>query len=355
MDALHFKISTSYPHVLASMNTHTKWSSFLPRAIGLAFVCIFLAGVFNLLHLKDTLVDFMASPETGSVQIGIGVNILLTLAGIGVFSALIFYAAHTGFMHLANGFRSGDEPHIKLLQDKMVEIRYQPIVSLKDGTLVGCEVLCRLVDGGRIIGPEDFISKIEGREAEWLLDSCVIEKALQDLSTTIPKNRKIKVAFNLFPSSVNAKKLHAHIASGLEMCGHEGMHIVLEVVEREYLDDLPIEAAKLKAVGYEISIDDFGTGFSNLGNILKLRPHTLKIDKSFVKHVGGESDETILVPTIVHLANTIGCEIIAEGIETEKQKRLLAEMGVHYGQGFLFSHPLPLTDFVALFNNGHAT
>lgn len=329
-----------------------RWSTGLPYLVALALVVVYLYGVFSLLHLKDLLGTLDRQTPSFEETIFVLVNVLLLSTGVMAFAGLIFYGAASGINRALQKWGEEKNAVLPLLSRGKIVLYYQSIVSLQDSKIIGCEVLCRIQKpDGSIIEPDTFIPSLNNQESQWSLDSCVIKQAIKELSESVDKSREIKVSFNLFPSSVNAKKLHGHIIEILSNMPHPGLHITLEVIEKEYLDDLPSQAASLKSMGYELSVDDFGTGFSNLGNIVKLRPNCLKIDKSFIQHIGNGSNETILVPTIVHLANTIGCQIVAEGIETMKQKEILTEMGVHLGQGFLFSPPLPLDEFVRRFNS----
>jgi EAL domain-containing protein (putative c-di-GMP-specific phosphodiesterase class I) len=98
---------------------------------------------------------------------------------------------------------------------------------------------------------------------------------------------------------------------------------------------------RLRGLGVRFSIDDFGTGYSSLSYLKRLPADALKIDKSFVKGLGEDVEDTAVVRMIIELAHTLSLEVIAEGVETEKQAALLKAMGCDFAQGYHFSKPLP--------------
>jgi EAL domain-containing protein (putative c-di-GMP-specific phosphodiesterase class I) len=100
--------------------------------------------------------------------------------------------------------------------------------------------------------------------------------------------------------------------------------------------------------GLRLAIDDFGIGYSSLGRLSRLRPSMIKIDRSFVKDLPGDRDAGVLVETMITMAQKLGIQCLAEGIETEAQLKFLREIGCPLGQGYLYSRPLPLSRFNAL-------
>jgi EAL domain-containing protein (putative c-di-GMP-specific phosphodiesterase class I) len=100
--------------------------------------------------------------------------------------------------------------------------------------------------------------------------------------------------------------------------------------------------------GLRLAIDDFGIGYSSLGRLSRLRPSMIKIDRSFVKDLPGDRDAGVLVETMITMAQKLGIQCLAEGIETEAQLKFLREIGCPLGQGYLYSRPLPVSRFNAL-------
>jgi EAL domain-containing protein (putative c-di-GMP-specific phosphodiesterase class I) len=125
----------------------------------------------------------------------------------------------------------------------------------------------------------------------------------------------------------------------------------LELTESLVLDDINETIRKmheLREIGVRFSMDDFGTGNSSLSNLRKLPIDQLKIDQSFVRDISVDPDDTVIVQTIIAMANNLGLDVIAEGVETENQRIFLETHGCQTFQGYLFSKPVPLADFQQL-------
>ena len=136
--------------------------------------------------------------------------------------------------------------------------------------------------------------------------------------------------------------IDVHAAAGLE----------LEITESLIMEDVKHTIASLaaiRALGITIAIDDFGTGFSSLGYLAKLPVDTLKIDRSFVEEMTSAPEGLALVSTIINLAHSLKLKVVAEGVETEEQSRLLRLLSCDEIQGFLFSRPVPVEIFEARF------
>lgn len=118
------------------------------------------------------------------------------------------------------------------------------------------------------------------------------------------------------------------------------MNFNLEVLEQHYQQGMIAEIAALKKADYLVSVDDFGTGYSNLGSVIAIAPDFLKIDKSFVFEMEGSSVRSGLIPEIISIARAVGAQLVAEGVENEKQMELLKDLGVEFGQGYWFSKPM---------------
>lgn len=224
---------------------------------------------------------------------------------------------------------------------------YQPIVDLTTGRVAGCEVLMRLRDGDEIISPDRVIPLIMEKKLGWALDSAVSERALRELSVALPAKEEappFKVALNFFPENIR----YLQLRELLQPLQSNRIAVNVEVTEYGMSDDLFDDIARLRDDHYLISVDDFGTGYSNLGTVKRLSPDFLKIDRSFVFDMEDDSLRSSLIPEIVAIANAVQAEVIAEGVENEKQASRLKHMGVRYGQGYWFGRPLPLADFLQM-------
>jgi len=126
---------------------------------------------------------------------------------------------------------------------------------------------------------------------------------------------------------------------------------MIEITEQSAMnqsEELEPLVAEIRRRGLRLAIDDFGTGHSSLGRLRQLRPHTLKIDRSFIRDLPHDREAAILVEIMITLAQRLGMQCLAEGIETEAQLKFLVEQGCHLGQGFLYSKPLTVSRFTAL-------
>ncbi|MBT0569987.1 EAL domain-containing protein [Curvibacter sp. CHRR-16] len=243
-----------------------------------------------------------------------------------------------------------------LCAEHNIVCHYQPILSLTTGKIIGCEVLARLREGDKLVYPDEFIPSLAQRQLTWEFDSAVCRVALRELATLLPVQADpFTVALNLFPRNLSHDLLHACLKQCLKDYGRSDLRINLEVTEYEFSADALPELKRLQADGYAISIDDFGTGYSNLGILKRMAPDCLKIDKSFVFEMEDATLRSSLIPEILAIANAIGCEVVAEGIETAEQSKRLRALGVQYGQGYFFSRPVPLSLLLSLMERGEGT
>lgn len=232
---------------------------------------------------------------------------------------------------------------------------YQPIVDMSSGKTVGCEVLMRLRDGNKVIFPDQALPVIVQGGLTWQLDQLVIQTALRELGQTLAQHPELKIAFNLFPENIRFTPIDKIFAAEQRHFGPNHFKFEIEVIEQVYQSTMIDELVKFKQAGYLVAVDDFGTGYSNLGSVKKIAPDFLKIDKSFVFDMEDASVRSSLIPEIIGVARAVGACLIAEGIENEAQRHLLAQYGVEFGQGYLFAKPMPIDAFVAFVtrSSGH--
>ena len=234
-----------------------------------------------------------------------------------------------------------------LIHEDNVLCMYQPIVDMRSGATVGCEVLMRLRDGSEVLAPDRVLPLVARAGLCWKLDQSVVRQAIRELCTHLPAGTALEVSFNFFPENIRYGPLRELIETALPEAPRPDLRFNLEVIEQGEQGGLLGEIASLKQSGYLVSIDDFGTGYSNLNSVKALAPDFIKIDKSFVFEMEDASVRSSLIPEIVSIARAVGAEVIAEGIENEPQRERLLSFGVDYGQGFLFARPMVIGDFVA--------
>ena len=222
-------------------------------------------------------------------------------------------------------------------------LHYQPLVDLTTGAAVGVEALIRWMDGDRgLIMPADFIPLAErtgliGPISEW-----VIEEACRQGRNWRDAGLDLYVSVNL-PAAFWEPTAMRHVLDTIDSFGLSPDRMMIEITEstaaREGLREAPI-LAELHERGLRLAIDDFGTGHSNLDRLHRMAVTTLKIDRSFVAGVPDDRNACVLVSGMVGLADGLGLQALAEGIETEAQRAFLVGHGCPLGQGYLFSPPV---------------
>ena len=242
-------------------------------------------------------------------------------------------------------------------------VDYQPIVSLQNRTLIGFEALVRWrhPECG-LVPPKVFIPVAEETGLILPIGQTVLRSACRqarEWQETYPSQLPLFVSVNLSVKQFNEPGLVENIAQLLDESKLPPRCLKLEITESVFSDN--IEAAvklltQLRELGVQLSIDDFGTGYSSLSYLQRFPIDTLKIDRSFVTQMMENEENLAIVRTIVALAQNLGMDVVAEGVETEDQLSLLRKLECENGQGFLFSTPLggrQLEQFIASCNLDH--
>jgi len=240
------------------------------------------------------------------------------------------------------------------LDEKQFRVYYQPIVDLGDGSIRKAEALIRWQHPERgLINPCEFIAIAEetGRILE-IGDWVFHQAALQVKCWRQRYRSDFQVSVNKSPIQLqNDESLYMGWIEQLSQLELPGDSMVIEITESLLLDNRQIVNDKLllfRDVGIQVAIDDFGTGYSSLAYLKMYDIDYLKIDQSFVRNLRSESSDMVVCEAIIAMAHKLGMKVIAEGVETEAQRALLIAAGCDYGQGFLFSKPLPATAFEVL-------
>ena len=226
------------------------------------------------------------------------------------------------------------------------EVHYQPIVSLRTGTLDGFEALVRWRHPTQgLLDPADFIPIAEDTEMivligrQVLVQSCKQMVAWQQrFGAAAPR----VVCVNVSSKQFGDDDLTDEIQSVLEESGLHPSHLKLEITESAFLGDFnraQITLRRLQTLGVAWSLDDFGTGYSSLSYLHRLHVDTVKVDRSFVSRIGLD-DGSEMVRVIAEIAHNMGMDVVAEGVESAEQLDWLRDIGCEYAQGFYFSKPV---------------
>ncbi|CAL9358884.1 8-amino-7-oxononanoate synthase [Streptomyces sp. enrichment culture] len=235
----------------------------------------------------------------------------------------------------------------RAVAEKAFALRYQPVVDITAGEVVGFEALVRWPhERGTHVPPDRFISLAEETGHITPLGSWVLENAVSDIADLqrLPgPARPPYVSVNVSARQFRDAGFVEQVGQALSTPGLEPGSLQLELTETVLLhrdDRLQTVLHTLKELGVHIAVDDFGTGFSSLRYLRDFPIDVLKIDKSFIDDIARDAQQVALVEGIVRIADTLGLQVIAEGIEDAAQRDLLAGMGCRFGQGFLFARPL---------------
>lgn len=230
-------------------------------------------------------------------------------------------------------------------------VHYQPIVDLASGRVAGFEALARWQHPQRgAIPPSRFVPLAEETGLIVPLGRWALRQAAADLARLralpVPgPERGLRVAVNVSPLQLTEPDFPAEVAAVLAETGIPAHALCLEITENSVLDQSgrTLEVLReLKALGVSLAIDDFGTGHSALSYLQDLPFDTLKIDRSFITTIATSHSRAAVVRGIVSIAGAVGMRVVAEGIETGRQQELLVDASCDYGQGYLYSTPVPM-------------
>ncbi|QII27596.1 EAL domain-containing protein [Stenotrophomonas maltophilia] len=229
-------------------------------------------------------------------------------------------------------------------------LHYQPIIELDTGICVGAEALVRWQrPDGTQVRPDLFIPLAEEAGMIAAITDLVIENVVADMRELLAEDRSAHIAINLAAEDISSGRALKVISQRMAGSGILPQQIWLEATEHGFLD---IDRARTmlaaaRRAGHSVAIDDFGVGYSSLQYLQQLPLDALKIDKSFIDAIGTESATSPVTPHIIGMAGELGLWVVAEGVETEAQLAYLHSQHVQFGQGWLFSRPLPRDEFIA--------
>ena len=235
------------------------------------------------------------------------------------------------------------------LKDGQFQIYLQPLVG-KEGEVIGAEALARWCKpDGTVVMPADFIETLENAGLIQKLDVYIWELAVRQLSAWKNTDRKdLTISVNMSAKDFYSIDVYDVLSDLVDKYGVDSSLLRLELTESALLvepDKSDAVVSKLHEKGFIVEIDDFGTGYSSLSLLKNIKADVLKIDMSFLREIKDKERSQIILRSVIDLAESLGMEVITEGVETEAQLRALTEMGCSHFQGYYFSRPVPVDVF----------
>jgi len=236
----------------------------------------------------------------------------------------------------------------RAIQHEELELHYQPVVKLGDGSVVAMEALLRWNHPDRgLVGPLAFIPVAEESRlivpiGRWVIEQACRQAALwQQLK---PDSAPVSVAINLSARQIADPDLLSHLEGSIRANRIDPSTVWLELTESTLLDETSLverTLEALKGLGVRLVLDDFGVGFSSLGYLKRLPLSMIKLDRSFVENLADSSHDAAIVRAVSEMAVTMDIGVVAEGVETEDQVLMASALGCGYAQGFHFAEPVP--------------
>jgi diguanylate cyclase (GGDEF)-like protein/PAS domain S-box-containing protein len=280
-----------------------------------------------------------------------GVEELMRNADVAMYSAKAQgkgrYTVYEPAMQRAASRRQELEAEIaRAIAQGQFLLHYQPIVELHSGYLLGVEALVRWQHPTRgVVGPSEFIAVAEQSGQIVPIGRWVLAQACREVrvwQARLPEGRQVRVGVNVSAVQLTQSDICADVRKALSLSEIDPGCLVIELTESVLMqnsEDVLSALAQLKKLGVRVAIDDFGTGYSSLSYLHRFPIDILKIDRSFVERLGSIEEGAGLARSIITLGDTLGLEVVAEGIELEHQQRELIELGCVAGQGYYYSKP----------------
>jgi diguanylate cyclase (GGDEF)-like protein len=245
------------------------------------------------------------------------------------------------------------------IERNQLRLQYQPIVHLPSGNVFGVEALLRWDHPGRgVIAPDDFIPVAEESDLIVAMGRHVLEVACiqaMEWAAQHPNARDLTITVNASGRELREPTFSAVVEDVVRRIGLDPRRLVIEVTESQLITDpvmLCEKLARLKGMGVRVAIDDFGTGYSSLSSLRQLPVDILKIAKPFVSGIGDSAADEAFVAAILQLGQSLGLTMIAEGVETHRQRDLLTRIQCPLAQGYLFGRPMDAEGISALLREG---
>jgi diguanylate cyclase (GGDEF)-like protein len=243
------------------------------------------------------------------------------------------------------------EMRTALKHDDQVVLDMQPAIDLATGAPTGVEALARWEHPRRgRLHPRDFVRAVEASDLLAPFTRYVIDKALASAAEWRAEGVDVPVAVNLSARNLLDSELPGDIAEMLQQHGVPAQRLVLEITETVVMSDLKVideVLGELRQMGVQLSVDDFGTGYSSLTFLTRIAVDEVKVHRSFIRDMADSPQAAAIVRTTVDLGRQLGLRVVAEGVETQEQRRELAALGCTAAQGFHFFRPMSTDEITA--------
>jgi diguanylate cyclase (GGDEF)-like protein/PAS domain S-box-containing protein len=321
-------------------------------------------------RLAERLREALAAPySVGGADVTITVSMGIAVGQFGDRPATLLHSADMALLQAkANGrdrteffteaLRATSKQRLAIVSDlrRAVErnefsLRFQPVVSLIDQSIIGAEALIRWEHPERgTLDPGEFISVAEETGLIHPIGRWVIEETCRRFAAWQRLAPDLSMSLNISARQFTAGDLDDIVRAAITASGVDPSRLELEITEAVLMDDVDLARGTLAAVrkaGVKISVDDFGTGYSSLSRLKSFPVDVLKIDQTFVAGLPDDTYDTALVRAVVAIAASLNLSVIAEGVETGAQAKALLGLGCRKAQGYLFYRPLTSDDFAA--------
>jgi EAL domain-containing protein (putative c-di-GMP-specific phosphodiesterase class I) len=241
------------------------------------------------------------------------------------------------------------------IEDDQLVLHYQPIVHLPTGEVTGVEALVRWQHPERgLVPPAEFIPIAEESALILQIGAWTLREACEQAfrwRARFGDEAPLPVSVNVSARQLAQRELPEIVRQTLADTGLSAADLAIELTETALIEDSSVPAASLrglKALGVKILLDVFGTGYSSLSHLQRFPIDALKIDRSFMMHLGSGEDNRAIVRAIVAMASALGLEVVAEGVETADQAAEAQSLGCDWAQGYYFARPAPPAEIEAL-------
>lgn len=231
----------------------------------------------------------------------------------------------------------------KIISNKQIKPVFQPIISLKDGSVYGYEALSRTTGDNQIADMEELFTSAKTHNKNWELEALCREKTMENAYPFMNLSSQIKLFINVCPGVISQEALKKEInQENLSHYGIESHQLILEITERCVIEDLNSFENKIlyyRDKGFQLALDDIGSAFSGLTRIKDLQPDFVKVDRGLIQNIHKEDIKKALLKGMVAFSKASHTKIIAEGIESYEELKVLVELGVDYAQGYFIQRP----------------